>query len=77
MSTVMILLVSKQAAHTKITAIKSVKLKKKTVAALSCLNSPNTLNIDNYNAAVEELKQDAKYGNGTDKTEGRIWWDVE
>lgn len=41
------------------------------------LGTPNTLNIDNYNAAVEELKQDAKYGNGTDKTEGRIWWDVE
>lgn len=41
------------------------------------LGTPNTLNIDNYNAAVEELKQDKKYGDGTNNTEGRIWWDVE
>lgn len=41
------------------------------------LGTPNTLNIDNYNAAVEALKGDAKYGSDTDRTEGRIWWDVE
>lgn len=41
------------------------------------LGTPNTLNIDNYNTAVESLKSDAKYGTDTDKTEGRIWWDVE
>ncbi len=41
------------------------------------LGTPNTLNIDNYNAAVEALKQDPKYGTGTDRTEGRVWWDVE
>lgn len=41
------------------------------------LGTPNTLNLDNYNAAVEALKGDAKYGTDTDKTEGRIWWDVE
>lgn len=38
---------------------------------------PNTMNIDNYNSAVEALMKDAKYGSGTDRTEGRIWWDVE
>lgn len=41
------------------------------------LGTPNTLNISNYNAAVEALKKDAKYGTGADRTEGRIWWDVE
>ncbi len=41
------------------------------------LGTPNTLNIDNYNTAIEALKSDAKYGSDTDKTEGRIWWDVE
>ncbi len=41
------------------------------------LGTPNTLNIDNSNAAVEALKQDPKYGTGTDRTEGRVWWDVE
>lgn len=41
------------------------------------LGSPNPLNINNYNTAVEALKKDAKYGTGADRTEGRIWWDVE
>lgn len=41
------------------------------------LGSPNTLNINNYNAAVEALKKDAKYGTGIERTEGRIWWDKE
>jgi len=41
------------------------------------LPTPNSLNIDNYNSAVEALKGDAKYGTGYDRTEGRIWWDVE
>lgn len=41
------------------------------------LGTPNTLNLDNYNTAIEALKSDAKYGSDTDKTEGRIWWDVE
>lgn len=41
------------------------------------LGTPNTLNIANYNAAVEALKKDVKYGTGTDRTEDRIWWDVE
>lgn len=41
------------------------------------LGTPNTLNLANYNAAVEALKKDAKYGTGADRTEGRIWWDVE
>ncbi len=40
------------------------------------LGTPNTLNIANYDAAIEALKKDAKYGTDTDKTEGRIWWDV-
>ncbi len=40
------------------------------------LGTPNTLNIANYDAAIEALKKDAKYGSDTDKTEGRIWWDV-
>lgn len=41
------------------------------------LGTPNTLNLDNYNTAIEALKSDTKYGSDTDKTEGRIWWDVE
>lgn len=43
----------------------------------NALGTPNTLNIDNYNAAIEALKKDAKYGSETNKTEGRIWWDKE
>ena len=41
------------------------------------LPMPNTLNIDNYNTAVQQLVSDSKYGTATDRTEGRIWWDVE
>ncbi len=41
------------------------------------LGTPNTLNIENYNAAITALKSDAKYGTDTDKTEGRIWWDTK
>lgn len=41
------------------------------------LPTPNTLNLDNFNAAVEELKTDAKYGSSADTTEGRIFWDVQ
>ena len=41
------------------------------------LGTPNSLNMDNYLSAVEALKKDAKYGSGTEKTEGRIWWDKE
>lgn len=37
---------------------------------------PNTLNIDNYNTAVQQLVGDSKYGTATDRTEGRIYWDV-
>lgn len=39
------------------------------------LPTPNTANVDNFNAAVEALKADANYGSAADKTEGRIWWD--
>ena len=48
-----------------------------TIPRRNSLGTPNTLNIDNYNTAIEGLKSDAKYGTDTDKTEGRIWWDVE
>lgn len=41
------------------------------------LPTPNTMNIDNFNAAVDKLKSDAKYGSDRDRTEGRIWWDKE
>lgn len=41
------------------------------------LSMPNSLNEENWKAAVEELKKDAKYGTDFDRTEGRIWWDVE
>ena len=41
------------------------------------LPMPNTLNIDNYNTAVQQLVSDSKYGTATDRTEGRIYWDVE
>ena len=40
------------------------------------LGVPNTLNIDNYNAAVQKLISDNHYGTATDRTAGRIWWDV-
>lgn len=39
------------------------------------LPTPNTMNLANYEAAVEALKADANYGTGADRTEGRIWWD--
>ncbi|MDO4181182.1 MAG: SusD/RagB family nutrient-binding outer membrane lipoprotein [Bacteroidales bacterium] len=41
------------------------------------LGTPNTLNIDNYNEAVKQLCEDAKYGGDVSATEGRIWWDVQ
>ncbi len=41
------------------------------------LPTPNSMNMENYNAAIEALKADSKYGTGYDRTEGRIWWDVE
>ncbi len=48
-----------------------------TIPRRNSLGTPNTLNIANYNAAIDALKSDAKYGTDTDRTEGRIWWDVE
>ncbi|QRX64471.1 SusD/RagB family nutrient-binding outer membrane lipoprotein [Dysgonomonadaceae bacterium zrk40] len=39
------------------------------------LPTPNTANVDNFNAAVEALKTDPNYGTAVDRTEGRIWWD--
>ena len=42
----------------------------------NALGMPNTLNIDNYNTAVQQLVSDSKYGTATDRTEGRIYWDV-
>lgn len=39
------------------------------------LPTPNSLNLDNYNVAVEKLKGDSNYGTDVDRTEGRIWWD--
>ena len=41
------------------------------------LSTPNTLNISNYNEAIKQLCEDAKYGNDVSKTEGRIWWDIQ
>lgn len=41
------------------------------------LPTPNSLNMDNYKAAVQALTQDAKYGADADRTEGRIYWDVK
>ena len=43
----------------------------------NALGTPNTLNIENYNAAVTALCSDAKYGDETRDTDGRIWWDVK
>ena len=48
-----------------------------TIPRRNSLSTPNQLNIDNYNAAVQQLCSDAKYGSGVAATEGRIWWDVE
>ena len=48
-----------------------------TIPRRNQLSTPNTLNSDNYNAAVQQLCSDAKYGSGVAATEGRIWWDVE
>ncbi len=36
---------------------------------------PNSSNLENYNEALKQLKQNAEYGSDVDKTEGRIWWD--
>ena len=40
------------------------------------LPTPNTMNIENFNAAVTKLLNDTKYGETKDLTEGRIYWDV-
>lgn len=40
------------------------------------LPTPNTLNEENFKKAVAGLKEDAKYGSAEDRTEGRIWWDM-
>ncbi len=48
-----------------------------TIPRRNSLGTPNSMNLTNYNAALEALKSDSKYGSDTDKTEGRIWWDVE
>ena len=48
-----------------------------TIPRRNSLGTPNTLNIDNYNTAVKQLCEDAKYGGDVSATEGRIWWDVE
>ncbi len=48
-----------------------------TIPRRNSLGTPNTLNLENYNIAIEALKSDSKYGTDTDKTEGRIWWDVK
>lgn len=40
------------------------------------LGTPNTLNIENYNTVVKQLISDQYYGTAIDRTEGRIWWDV-
>ena len=42
----------------------------------NALGTPNTLNIDNYNAAIEALASDGRYGSETRFTNGRIWWDI-
>ena len=59
--------------------LEEIKLagKELTVPRRNQLGTPNTLNIDNYNAAIQQLCQDAKYGAGVANTEGRIWWDAE
>ena len=41
------------------------------------LPTPNSMNMPNYESAVEALKGDAKYGTDVQNTEGRIWWDAE
>ena len=40
------------------------------------LSTPNELNLENYNTALQQLIGDSKYGTAVDRTEGRIWWDV-
>lgn len=39
------------------------------------LSTPNSENMQNYEDAIKALCEDANYGGGYDKTEGRIWWD--
>ena len=41
----------------------------------AALVAPNKENLENYNAAIEELKKDPAYGASYDDTSGRIWWD--
>ena len=59
--------------------LEEIKLagKELTVPRRNQLGVPNTLNIDNYNAAVQQLCADAIYGAGVANTEGRIWWDAK
>ncbi len=42
----------------------------------AALPVPNSLNMDNYNAALKLLIQDSNYGASVNNTEGRIWWDI-
>lgn len=46
-----------------------------TIPRRGALSVPNSENIDNYNAAVTSLKNDANYGSSANATDGRIWWD--
>lgn len=39
--------------------------------------TPNSLNMPNYNEAIEALKGDTKYGSDVYQTQGRIWWDAQ
>ncbi|MEG0463269.1 MULTISPECIES: SusD/RagB family nutrient-binding outer membrane lipoprotein [Bacteroides] len=47
-----------------------------TIPRRLALTAPNTANLDNYNAALQELIAEPYYGMGVENTEGRIWWDV-
>lgn len=42
----------------------------------TALNSPNSLNLENYEAALKQLIEDTYYGASVNNTEGRIWWDI-
>ena len=39
------------------------------------LPTPNTLNMDNWQVAVDKLLEDSQFGADINRTDGRVWWD--
>ena len=46
-----------------------------TIPRRGVLPTPNNLNLPNWQAAVDKLLEDAQFGTGINRTDGRVWWD--